>query len=290
MSAPVHDAVARVREIATMRPPALVQPGWVRTFPWLVQGTTTRGDGAAPFDLGLFSGGRPEAEVRESWAELRRATAASVVVHARQVHGAEVRVHGDEVRVQGDEVRVQEEARMGGREERVRRGRDAGAGKAPPVLVAACDGHATAERGVLLAVTTADCVPVFVVDPGHRAVALLHAGWRGAAAGVLEEGLGAMGAAFGAEPAGLHLHLGPAICGRCYEVGPEVHEALDRPVPERPTPIDLRAVLAERATAAGVAPERISVSEHCTLCTGSGLFSHRGGDAFRQVGYLGVRR
>lgn len=269
MSAPVHDAVARVREIATTRPPALVHTRWVRAFPWLVQGTTTRGDGAAPFDLGLFSSGCPEAEVRESWAELRRATAASVVVHARQVHGAEVRVHG------GRDTQAPEPA---------------GAGKAPPVLVEACDGHATAEPGVLLAVTTADCVPVFVVDPEHRAVALLHAGWRGAAVGVLEEGLGAMGAAFGAEPAGLHLHLGPAICGRCYEVGPEVHGALDRPVPERPTPIDLRAVLAERATAAGVTPERISVSEHCTLCTGSGLFSHRGGDAFRQVGYLGVRR
>ena len=87
----------------------------------------------------------------------------------------------------------------------------------------------------------------------------------------------------------LHVHFGPAICGACYEVGPEVFEALNQPVPPCPTPIDLRAVLVERAVAAGVDRSQVTVSGHCTRCTGSGLFSHRGGDAERQVGYLGVR-
>jgi copper oxidase (laccase) domain-containing protein len=140
---------------------------------------------------------------------------------------------------------------------------------------------------VLLAVTIADCVPVFVVDAGARAVCLLHAGWRGTAAGVLERGLERMTArGMGAD---VHVHLGPAICGSCYEVGPEVFAALGEPVPSRPTPIDLRGVLARRAVAAGVDPSRVTVSAHCTRCTGSELFSHRGGDRGRQVGYLGIR-
>lgn len=283
MSTPPHEAVERVQEIATRHPPALVHAGWAEAFPWLVQGTTTRGDSAKPFDLGLFSGGSPEREVRKSWAELRRATGASMAVHARQVHGARVRVHGVDAPLRGEGAPLPEG------DGSLPEGDASLRGEGATVLVGACDGHATAAPGLLLAVTTADCVPVFVVDPGHRAVALLHAGWRGAVAGVLEEGLRAMGSAFGTDPAEAYLHLGPAICGRCYEVGPEVHEALGRAVPAGPTPIDLRAALAERAVAAGVPPDRVGVSSHCTLCTGSGLFSHRGGDAFRQVGYLGVR-
>lgn len=85
------------------------------------------------------------------------------------------------------------------------------------------------------------------------------------------------------------MHLGPAICGSCYEVGPEVFGALGLPTPDGPTPLDLRAALAERAAAEGVPSTSITVSGHCTRCTDSGLFSHRGGDAGRQVGYLGLR-
>lgn len=242
--------------------PALVHQGWAEAFPWLIQGTTVRGWDDEPFDLGLFSGGRPEPVVRANWAELALATGASTVVHARQVHGATLRVwrEGSTTDVNG-----------------------------VPVLVDDCDGHATDEPGVLLAVTTADCVPVFLVDAERRAVALLHGGWRGVAEGILERGLGRLRSSFGTGPTDLHLHLGPAICGDCYEVGPEVFEALDRPVPSSPAPIDVRGVLAERAVAAGVGPGRVSISRHCTLCTGSGLFSHRGGDAHRQVGYLGIR-
>jgi copper oxidase (laccase) domain-containing protein len=145
----------------------------------------------------------------------------------------------------------------------------------------------TAQASVLLAVTVADCVPVSLVDPVMRRVGLLHAGWRGTAAGVLERGVAAMGE--GASARALRVHLGPAICGLCYEVGPEVFAALGEPAPAEPTPLDLRAVLARRAVVLGVAPEHVTVSAHCTRCTGSELFSHRGGDRGRQVGYLGIR-
>jgi len=237
--------------------PALLHPEWAARFPWLVQGTTTRGALGTAFDLGLFAGASPAHLVHENWNRLMATTGMRCAAHASQVHGAEVRFHRS----------------------------------VPPALsvVEPCDGHATDEPGVLLAVTVADCVPVFVVAPEQRAVAALHAGWRGAAAGVLEAGLRVVEAATGASPGELYVHLGPSICGECYEVGPEVFDALDRPSPERPTPIDLRAILAERAEAAGVDGACITISTHCTRCTASDLFSHRGGDGQRQVGYIGVR-
>jgi YfiH family protein len=254
-------SVWQVRETLDPRVPALVHAGWVAEMPWVVQGTTTRGVSHSvdrPFDLGLFSEGSPAEAVRTNWSHLIAATGMSAALHARQVHGADVRRHGD------------------GRPESRPRGLS---------IVDDCDGHSTTEPGLLLAVSAADCVPIFVVDPDERAVAVLHAGWRGAAAGMLERGL----AAFPKRERKLRVHLGPAICGRCYEVGPEVFAALGEPAPGGPALLDLRRVLARRALALGVEPSHVTISEHCTRCTGSSLFSHRGGDRGRQVGYLGIR-
>lgn len=240
-----------------MNPPGWLHAGWRERFPWLVQGTTGRTLEGTPLDLGLFARGSPAAEVLDGWGRLRAATGLPRAVHARQVHEAAVRWH------------------------------DAG----PPGLQVAdpCDGHATDRPGILLAVSLADCVPVFVVDPHRRGIAVLHAGWRGAVAGVLERGVAVLGERLGSAPEELHLHLGPSICGRCYEVGPEVFRALGVEAPETPTPLDLRAALADRAVDAGVPGEAVSVSRLCTLCGDAGLFSHRGGDAGRHVGYLGMR-
>ena len=247
----------RVRESFDAGVPALVHPGWREAFPWLVQGTTTRGASGRELDLGLFSGGSPEPVVRKNWDRLLAATAMTTAVHARQLHETEVLVY--------------EERRDGLR------------------LVQPCDGHATDRAGVLLTVSIADCVPVFAVAAESRAVAALHAGWRGAAAGVLERGLAVLAERSGESVGALHVHLGPAICGRCYEVGPEVFAALGQPSQRAPRPIDLRAVLGARALECGVDRTRLTTSTHCTLCTGSALFSHRGGDRERQVGYIGVR-
>lgn len=239
------------------RVPALLHPEWALRFPWLVQGTTTRGVDVPPFDLGLFASGSPGHVVHANWNHLLGVTGMHGAAHARQVHEAEVRLH---------------RSMWGGL-----------------TVVEPCDGHATDQSGVLLAVTVADCVPVFVVAEERRAVAVLHAGWRGAAAGVLEAGIAALVQGLGAETGDLHVHLGPSICGACYEVGPEVFEALGLPAPAAPTPIDLRAILAERTEAVGIGADRITISTHCTRCTASGLFSHRGGDGQRQVGYMGLR-
>jgi len=247
---------------------ALTHDAWARDFPWLVQGTTT-GDGPrGAFDLGLFAPGVDEEAVRGRWELLRSATGAECVVHARQLHGADVLVHtaASLALLEGE-------------------GGTAGV----PLLADPADGHLTREAGVLLGVTTADCVPVFFVAPESRVVGAVHAGWRGVALGVLERSLSELSSGFATAAGDLHVHLGPAICGRCYEVGPEVFEALGLPAPPGPEPVDVRAVLAHRALQAGVRAERLTVSEHCTRCTGSRLFSHRAGDAQRQVGFIGLR-
>ena len=109
-----------------------------------------------------------------------------------------------------------------------------------------------------------------------------------AAAGVLERGLAAMGDAFESDAADLFVHLGPAICGECYEVGPEVFEALDQPVPPGAMPIDLRGVLRRRALGAGVAAGRLSVNDECTLCGDGRYYSHRRGDTGRHRGFIGI--
>jgi YfiH family protein len=238
--------------------PILEHPEWRRDFSWLIQGTTTAELHGRSFDLGLFSDASSPHSVLEAWERLRKGLGVRTMVHARQVHEGAVRFHR---------------------------------ATAPGFhLTEACDGHATADRGVALAVTTADCVPVFLVDPERKAVALLHAGWRGTAAGILERGLNVLRERLGSDPGDVSVHLGPAICGACYEVGPEVFQALGLQAPAGPQAIHLRERLAQRAVASGVLPDSISISSHCTRCGGVSLFSHRGGHRQRQAAFLGLRQ
>lgn len=177
------------------------------------------------------------------------------IVVSRQVHGAEVHVH---------EVPEPGVHRLEG-----------------------VDGHVTGHPGVLLAVTVADCVPVYLAHPESGGLALLHAGWRGIAAGLLEAGLRAMVQVAGCTSRDLVMHCGPAICGDCYEVGPEVVEALGGGRPSGRATVDLRATLVERAAQAGVA--RATISGWCTAHDRERFHSHRasaGGDG-RQVAILG---
>ena len=80
------------------------------------------------------------------------------------------------------------------------------------------------------------------------------------------------------------MHLGPAICGRCYQVGPEVFEQLTGWSTLRSRSVDLRALLAEQGRDGGV--RHLSASPHCTKCDNEQFFSHRCGDAGRQVAVI----
>lgn len=146
------------------------------------------------------------------------------------------------------------------------------------------DGHMTTTPGTAMAVTVADCTPVFIGHPGGAA-AVLHAGWRGTAAGILETGLRQM-AALGFDAARATVRLGPSICGHCYEVGPEVLEAVHGTPAHAKGLLDVRAVLMEQATALGV--RDIASSSWCTKCDNERFFSHRAGDEGRQIGIVAL--
>ena len=149
------------------------------------------------------------------------------------------------------------------------------------------DGHATAQRGLLLGVTIADCVPVYLAARDGGAFALLHAGWRGIAAGILERGVGLLASRCGVKPGDVAIHLGVGICGGCYEVGPEVVHAIEGRRAGGPTGLDLRDALSARAARLGL--REITRSPHCTACSRDRFFSHRGsaGHDGRMVAYLG---
>ena len=235
-------------------PPHWSHPGWTERHPWLIQGITGRGADEG-FDLSPF-GVSPAGDVVRRWAELRRALGVTGAVHAPQQHGVGIRHHT---------------ARRGGLH-----------------LVDPCDGHLTRTPGLLVTVAVADCVPITLVAPEVRAVAVLHAGWRGVAAGMAGAGLAALADRFGVGPAEVEAHLGPAICGTCYEVGPEVHAALGVDVPDGNRPVDLRGVITRDLVAAGLPLDRITTSTWCTRCGDAPFFSHRAGASGRQVSYVAV--
>jgi YfiH family protein len=150
------------------------------------------------------------------------------------------------------------------------------------------DGWVTTAPGVLLTVTVADCIPVYLAVPG-RGVALLHAGWRGTAAGILGRGVEALGTATKSDLSDVVMHSGVGICGRCYEVGSEVVMGCGRPADGAgPWHVDLREVLAEQAAALGIGT--VTSSPRCSAHERPTFYSHRasrGADG-RMVAYLGM--
>jgi len=210
--------------------------------------TTTR-------HVGSFSTGsdEPVKDVMARWDALRATNSARGIrrlATAAQVHGTEVVVH-----TQGWEGWL----------------------RGPPA-----DGHVVTTRGTAVAVTIADCVPTFIAHPSG-AVAILHSGWRGTAARIVEHGIAAL-VHRGFPAAELRMHLGPAICGKCYEVSADVFRQLTGYSVSAPTPVDLRALIADHARAVGV--RHISTSPSCTRCDKRVFYSHRAGDAGRQVAVI----
>jgi YfiH family protein len=134
----------------------------------------------------------------------------------------------------------------------------------PPLPEA--DGQATASRAMAPAVLTADCLPIALA--ADAAVAMLHAGWRGLAAGVIDEGIGALREAGGRGPVSAAIGPGAGPC--CYEVGEEVLNVFDEPGPN----LDLKAIARARLERAGAA--EVHDVGLCTICSPPELFfSHR---------------
>lgn len=146
------------------------------------------------------------------------------------------------------------------------------------------DGHFTTTPGTAAAVTIADCTPVFIAHP-RGAVAALHAGWRGTAQRIVDVGLDLFELR-GFPARECVAHLGPAICGRCYEVGPEVLTALHGADVQAKGFADVRAVLVRQLASRGVTD--VSVTPSCTRCRNDTFFSHRAGDQGRQLGVIAL--
>jgi YfiH family protein len=138
-------------------------------------------------------------------------------------------------------------------------------------LPAAADGQATATGGIAPMVLTADCLPVALAGDG--AVAMLHAGWRGLASGILAEGVSALLELGASGPLTAAIGPGAGVC--CYEVGDEVHEVFRGHVgARRGRNVDLKAIARAELHRAGV--ERVHDAQLCTICAGESLFfSHR---------------
>lgn len=187
------------------------------------------------------------------------------------------------------------------------------------------DGLVTDTPGLVLAVQTADCLPVVVVDRKRRAVGVFHAGWRGTLKRIVEKGVGKMQYCFGSRPRDLVVAIGPGVHNCCYTVGEQVretfesqfayagtlfHEVEERdPVREKypmlfltarppghsqlPNKIFLNLVEANRRQLleAGVAGKNIEASPLCTSCRTDLLFSHRAerGVTGRMMGVVGIR-
>lgn len=195
----------------------------------------------------------------------------------------------------------------------------------PSELQLAGDGLITKTPGVLLAILTADCLPIILVDPRHYAVGVFHAGWRGTVKRIVEKGVGEMRRYFDSRPQELKAAIGPGIHGCCYEVGPEVRERfesqfayggklfreIEEPEPVRekypmlfltarapghsvlPKKIFLDLVEANRRQllAVGVPAKSIEASPLCTGCRPDLLFSYRAekGKTGRMMAVVGIR-
>ena len=162
------------------------------------------------------------------------------------------------------------------------------------------DGMVTATPGIILAVASADCVPILMTDAREKVVGAIHAGWRGVIAGIAREGAVAM-ESLGAKPRDLRAALGPSIGKCCFEVDEELARSFRArdsgrrapfacgAVPERPTSICAR-IITDQLMAAGLPRESIANIGPCTRCANDQFFSRRASSASGlQLSFIGLR-
>lgn len=126
--------------------------------------------------------------------------------------------------------------------------------------------------GLTLVVRTADCLPLLFVDPRQRAIAAVHAGWRGTVAQIAPKTVQKLHTTYGTKPKDLWVAIGPGIGACCYEVGPEVAEQFGHSGQVR---LDLADANLRQLAAAGVPSSQILHGAPCTFCTGDSFHSYR---------------
>jgi hypothetical protein len=163
------------------------------------------------------------------------------------------------------------------------------------------DALVTNMENAALAIKTADCFPVLIADPVHRAIGAVHSGWRGTLARVLPRAIEEMRHRFQSDPARLLFALGPGIRECCFEVGEDIASLFIEAYPEKATArlrtvapgkylMNLASVLKAQMTQSGVPPENQHDSEMCTCCGVHDFFSWRaeGAAAGRMMAVIAV--
>jgi polyphenol oxidase len=261
-------------------------------LPWLVHGFSTREGGISVLDgENVLNLGFTDWDTREN-VERNRAAFQNSVGGKSLILVTLKQVHSDAIQI----FQAADLARVG-------------------------DASATALPGLLLAIQTADCVPILLVDPRKRAVAAIHAGWRGTLARITQKAVGAMQREFSSRPSDLLAAIGPSIGPSCYEVGAELvtqfasqfadaAEYFDeprtgdepnplqwlnmRPPGHQPPPkevhLDLGKANRSQLLAAGLRPSNIFASEFCTGCRKDLFFSYRkeGSRSGRLLSVIGI--
>lgn len=164
------------------------------------------------------------------------------------------------------------------------------------------DAVITREKGLLIGVQTADCVPVLIHDRSRHVAAAVHAGWRGTAAEILGKTIAVMAGRFSSSPSDLVVAIGPAIRWCCYQVGYEVVEAVAKTLHTGRAKkdfvmrkgeaycIDLQTANRMHALAAGVPAAQVWTAPECTFCLPDCYYSYRyaKGPTGRQGGFIGL--
>ena len=212
-------------------------------IPGIVHGFSTRLGGVSQGiyeSMNLsFTRGDNEDAVRENYRRLSDAMGFSMedIVTSDQTHTTNVRVVTEE---------------------------DRGNGITKPRPYTDVDGMITNVPGLVLATFYADCVPLFFVDPVHKAIGLSHSGWRGTVGKIGKVTVEKMAEEFQTDPSELYAAIGPSICQNCYEVSEDVIDQFNLWEANRRIFLD-----------AGIKEERISMPGICTCCNPLFLYSHR---------------
>lgn len=234
----------------------------------LVQGVSTQSSG----NMALHTGDLPEPVLKRRYSFLQALQLdLGQLVTANQVHG----------------VKVQKVDRQ-----------LAGAGaRSLQTALPDTDALITDEPGIVLAIFTADCVQVFLYDPDRPAVAVVHAGWRGTIARIVERTIERMIREYQTLPERILAAIGPAICKKCFQVNRDladifnkadclaVNKGGDRYY------VDLIGFNFRLLTKAGIAPENIFLSGACTSCQHQTFFSYRAGNQTgnRMMGIISLK-
>ncbi len=284
---------------AAQKKPQPIKAANLTKFPWLVHGFSTRSGGASKaYGKNSLNLGFTKEDTRSA-VEKNRAIFQKSIAATNWPVATLKQVHGDVI------------YRVG----------------SPEDCANPCtgDGLITNVPGILLAIQTADCLPVLLVDPQKKAVGAFHAGWRGTFKRIVEKGVGAMQQHFGSDPKKILAAIGPGIHACCYEVGRDLRTQFEAqfsyakelfievsnydPVREKypmlfltarapghsdlgpQIHLDLVEANRRQLLDAGLLAKNISASDLCTSCRTDILFSYRKerGRTGRMMGAIGIR-